>query len=677
MNNNIYQPLCTDTKQIRLLTLQPSAETATRITGTVENTDLEHQPEYEAISWFWGEPPFTGSMILNGVHFTIPQNLVEALKHFRLPERPRTLWVDAVCIDQTKIPEREAQIKLMGDIYSTATCTLVWLGLMETDTDQFAFESLNKLSHGISLRQIILEKAGGWTSRERCPDDDLDSRLEELDPEELDPEGGQYKDTDLLEQLSSFFELDWWKRLWVLQEVALASEVQLLWGNEHMDFTQLTSAYDRLLTEFRDKQTILQNILGQRGIQEFIDLLEGRVNTARQLKRIYDLIRGTEGTMSPRDMCFLMIEVLAKGRIRTASKLHDKVYGLLGLVPPDLVQKFQPSYSQTPKQVFSTTAYRILELSKSFMLFNCIREGSLFPPSWCPDWGYQYHQIQDFHLRAQQEQLFQACANAPWHLRINVPPLDMHVLEVKGFRLDVVHREWQLQYDLLDAANLYLFLQDCVRHINDDLFKVEGLKFHIHRYSKQIQETRYITGIGILEAVSRIALNDCEPSLEDGLIRRLSGDNSRRFEEWFSTVDEEYNLTGYLRETIDYSEAISFEGIDNPSMCEFARSVNRGKSFFTTKLGYAGLVDYELHNPTNEVWILAGGSQPVVLHPGPRQGAYCVSSEAYVHGVMDGEAARGEVPVLPEDGNSEPVISDLKNGRNSWPQPEFRTIQLW
>ena len=191
--------------------------------GTVEGNDLEHQPEYEAISWFWGEPPFTGSIILNGLHFAIPRNLEEALKRFRLSDRPRRLWADAVCINQADILEREAQLKLMRDIYSNATCTLVWLGSMGTNIDRITFESLNKLCHGITIRRIILERDFGWTSQEDYSDDELDSYLTET----FDSEEVQHEEQDLLTHLSDFFELAWWNRLWVLQEVALAPEVQL------------------------------------------------------------------------------------------------------------------------------------------------------------------------------------------------------------------------------------------------------------------------------------------------------------------------------------------------------------------------------------------------------------------------------------------------------------------
>ncbi|CAP59787.1 uncharacterized protein PODANS_1_1200 [Podospora anserina S mat+] len=45
------------------------------------------------------------------------------------------LWVDAICIDQANITEKNTQMPLMCTIYSHAT-VLVWLGTGNQSTDQ-------------------------------------------------------------------------------------------------------------------------------------------------------------------------------------------------------------------------------------------------------------------------------------------------------------------------------------------------------------------------------------------------------------------------------------------------------------------------------------------------------------------------------------------------------------
>ncbi len=40
----------------------------------------------------------------------------------------RKVWVDAICINQDNIPERNRQVRMMPHIYSRAESVLVWFG---------------------------------------------------------------------------------------------------------------------------------------------------------------------------------------------------------------------------------------------------------------------------------------------------------------------------------------------------------------------------------------------------------------------------------------------------------------------------------------------------------------------------------------------------------------------
>ncbi|KAH7361167.1 hypothetical protein BKA66DRAFT_396649, partial [Pyrenochaeta sp. MPI-SDFR-AT-0127] len=43
------------------------------------------------------------------------------------------LWVDAICIDQNDLIERNHQVGLIGQIYSNATLVLTWGGKSDED----------------------------------------------------------------------------------------------------------------------------------------------------------------------------------------------------------------------------------------------------------------------------------------------------------------------------------------------------------------------------------------------------------------------------------------------------------------------------------------------------------------------------------------------------------------
>ena len=45
-------------------------------------------------------------------------------------------WIDALCINQNDIDERNEQVKRMRDMYKQAFITLIWLGQGADDSDQ-------------------------------------------------------------------------------------------------------------------------------------------------------------------------------------------------------------------------------------------------------------------------------------------------------------------------------------------------------------------------------------------------------------------------------------------------------------------------------------------------------------------------------------------------------------
>ncbi|KAF2461212.1 heterokaryon incompatibility, partial [Lineolata rhizophorae] len=89
---------------------------------------LRSSPKYEALSYTWGDALDRHSIACEGKTIRVTANLLSALQHLRQPDVTRILWVDAVCINQGNIAERDAQVRMMGDIYRMAARVLVWLG---------------------------------------------------------------------------------------------------------------------------------------------------------------------------------------------------------------------------------------------------------------------------------------------------------------------------------------------------------------------------------------------------------------------------------------------------------------------------------------------------------------------------------------------------------------------
>ena len=65
-----------------------------------------------------------------------------ALKALRDKKRPRILWIDALCINQSDIEERSSQVAFMSSVYSRAVRVIVWLGESGKDIAKL-FDFLN------------------------------------------------------------------------------------------------------------------------------------------------------------------------------------------------------------------------------------------------------------------------------------------------------------------------------------------------------------------------------------------------------------------------------------------------------------------------------------------------------------------------------------------------------
>jgi len=88
-----------------------------------EGTDL-----YEALSYVWGSTSNRRSIFIDQCEVKVTSNLHAVLLHLRHPFFERVLWVDALCINQNNVDEKEKQVGAMAMTYAKAACVIVWLG---------------------------------------------------------------------------------------------------------------------------------------------------------------------------------------------------------------------------------------------------------------------------------------------------------------------------------------------------------------------------------------------------------------------------------------------------------------------------------------------------------------------------------------------------------------------
>jgi len=154
---------------------------------------------FEALSYCWGD---TGARDhvrcgLKGRVVSATPNCVAALRRLRLKARYRLLWVDALCINQKDIVERNQQLRLMSRIYNAADVVLIYLGETTEDSD-----------YTIDLIESHSRKPETF----HCPTDDEKCAL------------------------TNFFSRPWFFRVWVLQEVAWSRSATLICGERSVSW---------------------------------------------------------------------------------------------------------------------------------------------------------------------------------------------------------------------------------------------------------------------------------------------------------------------------------------------------------------------------------------------------------------------------------------------------------
>ncbi|KAK0745587.1 heterokaryon incompatibility, partial [Schizothecium vesticola] len=119
---------------IRLIELLPG-RSPDPIRCNLQATPLARSVKYECLSYCWGDTKNVVIILCNGVSLPVTANLMGALQALRQEDKPRRVWVDAICINQGSIPERNQQVAVMRDIYRNATRTVVWLGYEADDSN--------------------------------------------------------------------------------------------------------------------------------------------------------------------------------------------------------------------------------------------------------------------------------------------------------------------------------------------------------------------------------------------------------------------------------------------------------------------------------------------------------------------------------------------------------------
>jgi len=138
--------------EFRLIELHPS-KLSDPIRCTLHTYSFDADPPpYTALSYTWGSKIKPMSIELNEVSFPVGYNLWSFLEEMRLQERFCVYWIDAICIDQESVLERNHQVQMMRQIYNNAQSVSIWLGEADRQsTSDIAMDFLSQRQQLITV----------------------------------------------------------------------------------------------------------------------------------------------------------------------------------------------------------------------------------------------------------------------------------------------------------------------------------------------------------------------------------------------------------------------------------------------------------------------------------------------------------------------------------------------
>ncbi|KAE8441995.1 hypothetical protein EG329_004121 [Mollisiaceae sp. DMI_Dod_QoI] len=311
-----YSPL--KNFHIRLLMIRsnlPSDDQA-EIRCHIEHFEHSNAPPYYALSYAWGTTD-SSHILLNDERMSVRTNLYDALWNLRktgfcvsetndgrssTEATTKWIWIDALCIDQENIPERNHQVRFMGSIYKLAIRVLAWLGSRK-DVDHGCHENIVYTMAEFQEPFPFMDNCRGWNFPRR----DFTKCVE-------------------------FFDRPYWQRMWIVQEIALARDITILYDDisiswDSLDVLQLAL---KLTEDKGDSQSTSRKILNSHAY---------RLDEHRRYRNSADESTLWSWMHSFRDsICF---------------DPRDKVYALLGLAVDEHDNQLIVDYSKSLFEVYT------------------------------------------------------------------------------------------------------------------------------------------------------------------------------------------------------------------------------------------------------------------------------------------------------------------------------------
>ncbi|KAF7548499.1 hypothetical protein G7Z17_g7002 [Cylindrodendrum hubeiense] len=333
--------------------------------GSLLEASLDNHPEYFALSYTWGDPDPCSEIDIDGKTLKITANCASALRRMLRGKLSRTIWVDSICINQASTPdalnERNVQVAMMDEIYMHAVQVNVHLGDGDSASD-VACESLKSLAHAFLVTKSARPQERDASQRKY---DQLADDVLRVTPEY--PYG----------KLHGVFRLPWFRRTWVVQEVALAKKVMFYCGKFLIHLSVMTVGADFTRLPYSNINSDSSGNYWRIHLA-YHDTMQGFMR------------RREQGEPTSNFGIKLKDVLLFPALGLEATRPEDKIFGLYGICKRFGFEIPAPDYRKPIAVIYTEAARAILLGDQGLDLLSMVQESPGWAygiPSWVPDFS--------------------------------------------------------------------------------------------------------------------------------------------------------------------------------------------------------------------------------------------------------------------------------------------------
>jgi hypothetical protein len=515
---------------------------------------------FEAVSYVWGlggpghdleVVDLRSTSTLLGT-ISIGSGLYKMLHYLKMVDSTRVLWVDAICINQDNLTERSQQVERMRDIYLFAKSVIIWLGESSADstTAMRTLDYVGKQLEFVSGHRFVPAPActekDWWNTKHSIP----------LSPETWD-------------SISRFLRRPYFERLWVLQELQLANHRSIVQCGQ-----VVRSWYNVRRALLRCRFDLRQSM--QSSSSDHVKGLKHVINIAR------NQTTSNAGTL------------FGIASTRNCSNPRDKVYGLLGLLHPNLSKQIRPQYALSVADVYIQAFLATVRFTRRLDLLDRVDQqwSTRTQPSWTPNLTHASGGRYSVH--ASSLAAGSTAADVSYQ-----PPDELHISGVIHGRVKAANSETTVNA-ISEYSSICKFISE-----------------HCPGMAEDARLESYLMIVTQSDVRERWHDHGMVPRLQElkNIVQKQSKDGK-------STLIDSYKEWSIYKST----------------------NQQRGR-FFVTDGGLVGCGPFAL-NMGDTIAVLLGHHCPVILRPMDSRcssGRFRILGPAHVHGLMEGQAVLGSL----------------------------------